>query len=60
MQGWLTSFLYPPNLSQEPRDYGVSEGGAPGEEASVRRRELVSSSLNDAVCVVFVSEHLLN
>ncbi|XP_070635571.1 ATP-binding cassette sub-family A member 17-like isoform X1 [Bos indicus] len=30
MQGWLTSFLYPPNLSQEPRDYGVSEGGAPG------------------------------
>ncbi|XP_070316352.1 ATP-binding cassette sub-family A member 17-like isoform X2 [Odocoileus virginianus] len=30
VQGWLTSFLYPPNLSHEPRDYGVSEGGAPG------------------------------
>ncbi|KAB0347715.1 hypothetical protein FD754_012572 [Muntiacus muntjak] len=30
VQGWLTSLLYPPNLSQEPRDYGVSEGGAPG------------------------------
>ncbi|XP_057604984.1 ATP-binding cassette sub-family A member 17-like [Hippopotamus amphibius kiboko] len=29
-QGWKTAFLYPPNLSQEPRDYGISDGGSPG------------------------------
>uniref|UniRef100_A0A8C3WQU9 ABC transporter domain-containing protein n=1 Tax=Catagonus wagneri TaxID=51154 RepID=A0A8C3WQU9_9CETA len=29
-QGWSTSFLYLPNLSQEPWDYGHSDGGAPG------------------------------
>ncbi|TKC51398.1 hypothetical protein EI555_019936 [Monodon monoceros] len=29
-QGWSTSYLYPPNLSQEPWDYGLSDGGSPG------------------------------
>ncbi|XP_072798238.1 ATP-binding cassette sub-family A member 17-like [Vicugna pacos] len=29
-QGWSTSFFYPPNLSQEPRDCGHSNGGSPG------------------------------
>ncbi|KAB0401440.1 hypothetical protein E2I00_009224 [Balaenoptera physalus] len=28
-QGWSTSYLYPPNLNQEPWDYGLSDGGSP-------------------------------
>ncbi|XP_077618904.1 ATP-binding cassette sub-family A member 17-like [Crocuta crocuta] len=30
LHGWGTSFLYPPNPSQEPRAFGHSDGGPPG------------------------------
>lgn len=34
-EGWCTTFLYPPNLSQEPRELLYSDGGSPGEKAHV-------------------------
>lgn len=54
-QGWSASYLYPPNLSQEPWDYGLSDGGSPGEEASVccHEHSLLLSHIYDAICVVF-------
>ncbi|MBZ3879692.1 ATP-binding cassette sub-family A member 3, partial [Sciurus carolinensis] len=30
LEGWCTSFLYPPNLSQEPREFAFTDGGIPG------------------------------
>ncbi|CAO2642148.1 ATP-binding cassette sub-family A member 17 [Lemmus lemmus] len=30
IEGWCTAFLYPPNLSQEPREYAYADGGNPG------------------------------
>lgn len=32
IEGWCTAFLYPPNLSQEPREFAYADGGSPGEE----------------------------
>ncbi|CAH6786682.1 Abca17 [Phodopus roborovskii] len=32
IEGWCTAFLYPPNLSQEPREFAYADGGNPGEE----------------------------
>uniref|UniRef100_A0A8C5Z6R0 ATP-binding cassette sub-family A member 3-like n=1 Tax=Marmota marmota marmota TaxID=9994 RepID=A0A8C5Z6R0_MARMA len=29
-EGWCTSFLYPPNLSYEPREFAFTDGGIPG------------------------------
>ncbi|XP_073915574.1 ATP-binding cassette sub-family A member 17-like [Castor canadensis] len=29
-EGWCTSLLYPPNLSQEPREFTDADGGSPG------------------------------
>lgn len=37
VDSWGTSFLYPPNPSQEPRALGHSDGGLPGEEAPTIR-----------------------
>ncbi|XP_041532432.1 ATP-binding cassette sub-family A member 17-like [Microtus oregoni] len=30
IEGWCTAFLYPPNLSQEPREFAYVDGGSPG------------------------------
>ncbi|KAM7333088.1 hypothetical protein ACRRTK_006408 [Alexandromys fortis] len=30
IEGWCTAFLYPPNLSQEPREFAYADGGSPG------------------------------
>nr|XP_048292242.1 ATP-binding cassette sub-family A member 17-like isoform X2 [Myodes glareolus] len=30
LEGWCTAFLYPPNLSQEPREFEYADGGNPG------------------------------
>ncbi|KAM4820229.1 ATP-binding cassette sub-family A member 17-like isoform 2-T3 [Thomomys bottae] len=30
LEGWCTSFLYPPNPSQEPREFTYADGGTPG------------------------------
>ncbi|XP_012866696.1 PREDICTED: ATP-binding cassette sub-family A member 3-like [Dipodomys ordii] len=30
LEGWCTSFLYPPNPSQEPREIVYADGGTPG------------------------------
>ncbi|XP_051024070.1 ATP-binding cassette sub-family A member 17-like [Acomys russatus] len=30
MEGWCTAFLYPPNPSQEPREFTYPDGGNPG------------------------------
>ncbi|KAL1779811.1 ATP-binding cassette sub-family A member 17 isoform X1 [Sigmodon hispidus] len=30
IEGWCTAFLYPPNLSQEPREFANADGGKPG------------------------------
>ncbi|XP_040604164.1 ATP-binding cassette sub-family A member 17 isoform X2 [Mesocricetus auratus] len=30
IEGWCTAFLYPPNLSQEPREFVYADGGNPG------------------------------
>uniref|UniRef100_A0A3Q4ECA2 ATP-binding cassette, sub-family A member 17 n=1 Tax=Mus musculus TaxID=10090 RepID=A0A3Q4ECA2_MOUSE len=32
IEGWCTAFLYPPNLSQAPREFSYADGGNPGEE----------------------------
>ncbi|XP_038184150.1 ATP-binding cassette sub-family A member 17-like [Arvicola amphibius] len=30
IEGWCTAFLYPPSLSQEPREFTYADGGRPG------------------------------
>nr|XP_034363568.1 ATP-binding cassette sub-family A member 17 [Arvicanthis niloticus] len=30
IEGWCTAFLYPPNLSQAPREFSYADGGNPG------------------------------
>ncbi|XP_052615064.1 ATP-binding cassette sub-family A member 17-like isoform X5 [Peromyscus californicus insignis] len=30
LEGWCTAFLYPPNPSQEPREFAYADGGNPG------------------------------
>ncbi|XP_012502961.1 PREDICTED: ATP-binding cassette sub-family A member 3-like [Propithecus coquereli] len=30
IEGWCTSFLYPPNPSQGPREFAYTDGGSPG------------------------------
>ncbi|XP_049759997.1 ATP-binding cassette sub-family A member 17-like [Elephas maximus indicus] len=30
VEGWSTSFLYPPNPGDEPRDHAFNDGGSPG------------------------------